>query len=308
MRNLRRVLWAALLLVVLVIAPQGALAQTGGEKKFPGGITLSGEWYAAWNAAKDPYLVNGVPFTNVIDSATGQKVLYTEKARFSQQADGSIVRDPLGSMLYTPGQPANFSLNTSACKVWKDNGYHICYAFLQTYISHGDMLGAPRSDPEEMNGRIVQAFEYGWLEWRPENPAGRHVVFMNLGRIAYKLWENKSGAEDSIIERQSPLIAYVFVDHPLITPGTEQSLAVIAYAPKNTSKESPIEGAIVRVNVVYQNGQVDGQSSQTTDADGIARFSFPVKSQELGEVVQVQVFVQSGSSSAQAGTSFRIWH
>lgn len=308
MRKSSRIIWVAILLVVLVLAPQGAKAQTGGERKFPGGIILSGEWLAAWEASPDPYAEYGIPITRVMTSSSGDTVLYTQQARFRQTPDG-IVRDPLGSMLYTPGKPANFSLNTGACKVYGHTGFHICYAFLQVYASHGAMLGAPLADPEEMNGRIVQAFEYGWLEWRPENPPDQRVIFIDLGRIAFDLWEKASlqqvprdNAPVTSGEVDS-LTAFTFVEKALLPAGTSQNVFVIA----STADHTPLEGVAVQVVLKYANGREQGFISAVTDADGIARFNLPVQGKGDGQLVEVKASLSYGTLTAHASTSFRLW-
>ena len=306
MRILRRASWVVILLFILVIAPHGAQAQTGGVKTFTNGITLTGEWYAAWSSSPDPYTEYGIPITGVIASATGEKVLYTQQVRFRETSDG-IVLDPLGSMLYTPGTPANFSFNTGACRVYGDTGFHICYAFLQAYGIHGSMLGVPLSDPEVMSGRIIQAFEYGWLEWRPENPPNQRVTFVDLGQIAYHLWEHEEPDGFETIGRvipEIPMVAFAFVEFAILPAGMDQTLYVIARTPDF----KPVEGAIVQIAVIYPDGRKDGQVSERTDADGIARFTFPVKAMENGDVVQVQANLQLNTVSTQAGTTFRIWH
>jgi hypothetical protein len=308
MRNLRRASWVVILLFILVIAPHGALAQTGGVKTFTNGITLTGEWLAAWSASPDPYTEYGIPITGVIKSATGEQVLYTQQVRFRETPDG-IVLDPLGSMLYTPGTPANFSFNTGACRVYGDTGFHICYAFLQAYGIHGSMLGAPLSDPEVMSGRIVQAFEYGWLEWRPENPPNQRVTFMDLGQIAYRLWEHEEPPGGYAPNKpdetpEVPMVAFAFVESSILPAGMDQTLYVIARTPDFKA----VEGAIVQIAVEYPDGRKMGLLAERTDADGIARFTFPVKALENGAVVQVQANLQLNKSSAQAGTTFRIWH
>ena len=306
MRILRRASWVVILLFVFVLAPHGALAQTGGSKTFPGNITLSGEWYTAWFSSPDPYTEYGIPITGVINSATGEQVLYTQQVRFRKTPDG-IVLDPLGSMLYTPGTPANFSFNTPACRVYGDTGFHICYAFLQTYGIHGSMLGAPLSDPEVMNGRIVQAFEYGWLEWRPENPPNQRVTFVDLGSIAYDLWEHPpvpGGPAPERLKPVIPIVAFAFVERSVLPAGMDQALTVIARTPDF----KPVEGAIVQVALTYPDGHMEGLLAQRTDADGIARFTFAVKDLENCQVVQVQANLQLNAVSTQTGTTFRIWH
>jgi len=305
MRNLCRASWVVILLIILVIAPHVALAQTGGVKNFPDGFSLSGEWLTAWNSSPDPYTEFGTPITKVMTSATGEQVLYTHQARFRQTTEG-IVIDPLGSMLYTPGKPANFAMNPGACREWGDTGFNICYSFLQVYASHGPMLGAPLANAEEMNGRIVQAFEYGWLEWRPENPPNQRVVFMDLGRIAFDLWEHSKGdaIDDGGISSKFPMTAFAFVERAILPAGMEQTLFVIA----RTSDYKPLKDVIVQVKLEYPDGRVLGFQSGYTDADGIARFTFPVDGLENGQVVQVQASLFQGTSTAQASTSFRIWH
>ena len=180
-----------------------------------------------------PTLNMASPITGVIISATGEQVLYTQQVRFRKTPDNKIVIDPLGSMLYTPGTPANFSFNTPACRVYGDTGFHICYAFLQAYGIHGSMLGVPLSDPEVMNGRIVQAFEYGWLEWRPENPPNQRVTFVDLGRIAYDLWEHKAdkGALESSPSEIPDCGSFAFVERSVLPAGMDQTLTVIARTP-----------------------------------------------------------------------------
>lgn len=306
MRIPRRAIWVVIVLVFLVVVPYSALAQSGEERTFPDGGSLSGEWLAAWEATSDPLLEYGPPITGVMTSVTGEKVLYTSQARFRQTAS-RIVVDPLGSMLYTPGKPANFSLNTGACRVHRKTGYHICYAFLQFYISHFEMLGDPLSDPEEMNGRIVQAFEYGWLEWRPENQAGQRVLMMDLGRVAYDLWERGQqnlNVGDRTIAQQVPISAFAFVEHAILPAGTEQTLFVIARTPDF----EPVADAAVDIQVNFPDGRKQGFSIQYTDADGIAKFNLPVSGLEDGQTVLVEVVVTYRGSSVKAATSFIAWH
>ena len=151
----------------------------------------------------------------------------------AKRRDG-IVIDPLGSMLYTPGTPANFSFNTPACRVYGDTGFHICYAFLQAYGIHGSMLGVPLSDPEVMNGRIVQAFEYGWLEWRPENPPNQRVIFVDLGPHCLRLVGTKAdeGSWNHAPATEIPIVAFAFVERSVLPAGMDQTLTVIARTPE----------------------------------------------------------------------------
>lgn len=305
MRITRRAFWVVLLLVILVLAPTGALAQTGGVKVFSNGILLSGEWLKKWSSSPDPYLQYGMPLTGVIQSTSGENVVYLQKARFRETAEGIVV-DPLGQMLYVPGHPANFSLNTPACRVHPETGFHLCYTFLQVYSVKGDLLGAPVSDPEEENGRIYQAFEFGWLEWRPENPPNQRVVFVDLGRIAYDLWEggDVSTIGSSLPVSSTDITAFAFVEQSILPDNSTQTLYIIA----RDSKYQPISDVIVNAAVEFPTGQVVGLGVRSTDANGLVKYTFDVRGFQIGQTVKIHANLKYGPNSAEAGTSFRIWY
>ncbi|MBI2861607.1 MAG: VanW family protein [Chloroflexi bacterium] len=64
-----------------------------------------------------------------------------------------------------------------------DTGHNISGPFLRLYEVSGGLgiFGYPRTEAFEENGRVVQYFQRGRMEWWPENPEGSQVQLMLIG-------------------------------------------------------------------------------------------------------------------------------
>lgn len=148
---------------------------------FPNGHTVRGAFRTRWQA-QDGALLFGQPLTEAL-WVDGRVVQYFERARFEQQADGTIVPGALGreALADAPGWVTRLPAApvSEACALVEPSGLHVCGAFREFWQQHGgaDSFGAPLTEAVEHDRLRVQYFERARLE----QPLGRAVQLSALG-------------------------------------------------------------------------------------------------------------------------------
>jgi D-alanyl-D-alanine carboxypeptidase len=211
MRVIRRVLSLLLLLTAMAaaapaagradpLAPAGALAWpvTGGPVAYAAGAGhhLSGAFLLIWQA-RGGLATFGEPLSEALLDATGRWVQVTERALLTLPAGAHpaylgnaalVTIEPLGRELAAgraqepPFQPVPEPY-ASPARWFAATGHTLANGFLAYWLANDGpaTLGLPLSEEYDEEGRIVQWFERGRLDFRP---AGGAIERAPLGRLA----------------------------------------------------------------------------------------------------------------------------
>lgn len=296
----------ALLVATVASAPAGVSAQDNGYKYFPEtGHYVQGAFWTYYQSVPDAEIVLGYPVTEQI-VREGILIQYFEHMRLELK-DGAVSPTPLGRLLYQSAPDIAVN-NPSACRLF-DTGFTVCYAFLTFFEAHGGerVFGPPISNFQFANGRIVQYFENARLEWRPWLPPGQKVGLANLGLTYFDYLQEdpslrKAVAPEALV-RPISLDVRAFVWRTVTRPSDTQTVYVIV----RDQALRPLPGISGTLQIIWPNGQTETRLFQTNDK-GFASQTFTFSDLPPGQLVQIQVVVQSGGITGQATTSFRIWH
>lgn len=337
-RRLRKALAAVLAGVRLLLAASTPLvslvaAAPGLQPAFPEGRA---EYFAATgHYVKGPFLdffhrrggirIFGYPQTEVFyDSQIGLWVQYFDNVRMEwhpqnpapQQVQLGLLGELLGHR-YPPISPDQAPRGDPFRQYFPQTGHTVSYAFLVFYDQYGgpDIFGYPISEPMVELGRIVQYFQHGRMEWRPERPRDDRVVMGALG-LAYL---QRFGVPEEYRRRQpfapSPTGATALAEHgaglqvqafvrEAITD-LEGFQSVYIYA--IDALHRPVSGAMATVSVRLPS-QIVQYSVGPTDHQGIVSLTFPISALVPGQKVVVDVTVQTGDQQRTAQTCFMPWY
>ncbi|RPJ50876.1 MAG: hypothetical protein EHM21_04020 [Chloroflexi bacterium] len=312
----RRVLYVLFIVLFLFSCDIGAEAQESDTETFPNGLTVSGEFLKLYRSVDDPERLFGMPYTSVfIDPfPPGKQVQYFDRVRMEYdptQPEGQrIALAELGKFAHSesePGQPIPSAPNM--CRTV--NGKSVCYAFRDLYDRYGERIfGLPITEAEyDKNGRFVQYFTRGRMEWRVEMPPGKRVVLTELGKIDFEKRIANPRFKDPNEQRLQTSIEpklYAFVARPLLANGNKQSVFALLY----DQYDRPIEGAKITVTLRPPAGAapIPNPPSQTTNKDGYASVEFPVANIQPNQPVDVIIEAQMENlPEAEATTWFRVW-
>jgi len=272
----------------------------------------------------------GYPLTQVYPE-DGHDVQYFQRARFELLNPGTpdehIVLGALGTALH-PGEPpipaSEIPPPDHAERFYfAETGHTVSFAFLRFFQQHGgvDVLGYPITEwIIEPNGRIVQYLERGKLEWYPENPRDRRVQLGMLGTI----WvaqhvppEYTQPSDEAILPRDAPtptpqpldrsevgnLRVNLTLHEPMIGANAEQTAYVYVADEENLS----VPGASVEVEVLYPNGEREVLGFPNTNAAGVSRQTFVMRSFLPGQIVSVHATVRYGDQQAETSAVCLLW-
>lgn len=312
-------LWISGLIVMMGVAAFGAsravAAQSSDSIYVPEtGHWIWGDFLHLYNSSADPLLLFGYPITDdFTDPISDARVQYFQKVRFDlvdtlQGQQAQIA--PLGRLLYAPGAPlADIAQEGPTCRAF-ENGFSVCYAFLQFYDANNGSLffGKPISFVEVIDGRYVQYFDNVRMEWWPDRPSGQRVVLTDLGRLYFdkyigdpELLKSDPSA-NSAGDLIKPL-ARVFVLHSLIGAGESQTVYVVA----QDQYLRPLEGAQVGVTLLFPDGTSEFYRLNETNEFGISQFSFNAADLPAQSVVNVKAEITLRGEEAAAISWFRLW-
>jgi hypothetical protein len=275
----------------------------------------------------------GYPLTRVLVE-NGRDVQYFQRARMELHTDkpqGQRVQlGDLGVELdYTqpPVSLAQIPLPGHPDKrFFPSTGHTVAFAFLDFYDNNEGpvVLGDPISEwVIELNGRIVQYFERGKLEWYPENPAGLRVQPGMLGTIYVEQFVDPiyTEREPNYSRRVPPALTptpeeaaplptavtglrmRVTVKHPII--GLNGTQTIYAYVLDQDGQGVP--GVIPEIEVAYRGGTVDRLTGGITDDNGHSHVDLQVDEPAPGYVVLINLVARYEGLEARAHTAFLPW-
>jgi hypothetical protein len=311
---------ALILAVVLCLLTSGFLtasvqAQDSDSRYFPEtGHTVRGPYLQKYNEAKDPLLMFGYPITDEFVDPAPPNIhsQYFQKARFDwDPITNQVTLANLGGFLHEDNAvPAGIVTNSPACRYFETAGFSVCYAFLQFFDANegAKFLGDPISDVELREGRYVQYFERGRLEWRPDLPPGQHVLVTDVGRQYFDIqlgnpaYLKPSSGGFNIPGVLPKYSVKAFTTQALIPSGSSQTV----YAVVVDQQLNPVAGANVTISF-KQAGDLRQIAAQPTNEDGITQVTFPVGELPFNQVVEVGVEAQYQGQVEHTATWFRIW-
>ncbi len=306
-----------LLLALIVGAWQVYPAQLQTDEEYfqETGHRVTGEFLEMYRRASDPLQLYGYPITDAFqDSTTSLLIQYFEKARFElhpgEPAGQRVRLSPLGEYLYVPGAPLPNPTAAGACRTFAPSGFQVCYSFLEFYNANGGLaqFGAPISNLELQDGRMVQYFQRARFEWRPDLPAQQKVSLGSLGRQYFSMRrENPSlllpDPGGDIIKGILRLGARAYPAQPVTARRGSQTVYIVV----QDQRLLPVANARVTLVVRLPSGQEMRFDAPTPTSDqGITQFSFPFESTQIG-VVSIRAIIQRESLTTETTTSFRIW-
>ena len=316
MRN-RRCLYA--FIVVIFLLSTGfytVIAQDFNELYIPEtGHWIKGKFLDYYRSVDDPYLYFGYPITDAFtDPLNGRETQYFERARFDLTTEdyrSFIERAPLGELLYdNDGQQVDLDKSSSTCTYFSATNRYVCYAFLDFYNDHQgkNIFGSPISNLEWQEGRFVQYFEFARMEWHPESQTGQRVILSDLGRTYFNtrlgnpdfLNPDSTSVLDAI---NVELNVDVFVSKALIATGEKQTIYVIT---KN-QHQVPVQGAMTKVTIQKENGNLDVFRPAPTDENGLTKLTLSLEDLNPNEIVKFMVEVTLDDLSSEATAWFRTW-
>jgi hypothetical protein len=279
----------------------------------------------------------GYPLTSALDEK-GLRVQYFQRARLELYFDASGTRrvqlGPLGLELgyrQPPLTPPHSVFNHPDKRYYPETGHIVSFAFLDFYEAHGGpaLFGYPITEwVVESNGRIVQYFERGKLEWYPENPPGQRVQPGMLGVIYVEQYvdpiytEREIGGGDLFARSGQDTSAPEPVAEPptVVSPITEiQVLASVKYPIIGLQGTQTIyvyvldqsgqgvEGASVEVKVQCQNDRVEQFVVENTDLNGYGRLAFAIGDLAPGYVMVASLHAHYRDLEARTFTAFLPW-
>ncbi len=300
-----------LLVFILLLTTQGNVRAQSTVVQFflETGHNVKGVFLQFYRSAKDPQLVYGYPITEQMTSKDGKTVQYFQRARFELTSTQAIQLTALGRLSYQPKSPITIN-NPNACEVYP-TGFPVCLAFLEFYKANGGptQFGNPISPFESSDGLIVQYFEGTRFEWRADRPAEQRVVISELGRIYFDLLKEDPAqlkpVESSGGNTINPVLSLkvrAFVLKAVTLKSGQQTVYIIVQDQISKAVSNVTGKALVKL----PDGTIQ-ETSFTTNASGIAQFSFGFQNQKAGELVPIEIVVSYQNITATTKTSFRIW-
>ncbi len=316
MRKSHRLYTIIIVIILLSASFQAVIAQDFDELYIPEtGHWIKGKFLDYYRSVDDPYLYFGYPITDsFVDPLNGRETQYFERARFDLTTEdyrSFIERAPLGELLYdNDGLQVDLDKNASTCEYFSVTNKYVCYAFLDFYNEHQgeNVFGNPISNLEWQEGRFVQYFEFTRMEWHPESQTGQRVILSDLGRTYFNtrlgnpdfLDPDSTSVLDAI---NVELNVDVFVSKALIATDEKQTIYIIT---KN-QHQVPIQGAMTKVTIQKENGNIDVFRPASTDENGITKLTLSLEDLIPNEIVKILVEVTLDDLSSEATAWFRTW-
>lgn len=313
----RRIMVACILLALLGGVFGTTQAQTSPDSEYIDATRhwISGPFLKTYHSVSDPLLIFGYPITREFrDLATGRAMQYFQKSRMVllETPTGEEVQiSPLGELMYNPSEatPSPIEVEGVYCRHFDTTDKDVCYNFLEFYNKNNGefILGDPISNLEYRDGRLVQYFQNGRLEWHPEQAPGLRVKVTDLGKIYFDQNVNDPSLtqpeKNNIPTRSITLQAKAFVSSAILSSGSTQTI----YVSVTDQNGNPIANAESSVVILLPNGLKDTLRMPGTNSSGISETSYRVPQLQPKSVVQVRVVVALQGENTTADTWFRIW-
>lgn len=295
------------------------------------GFNVSGEFLDFWEQ-RGGLAIFGYPLTREFEE-NGRTVQYFQRVRMEKHPENpdpyqvqlGLLGDQLGfrqapipaSEVPPPGHPDK--------RYFPETGHTIQFAFLKFFQENGgiDIFGYPITEwVIEPNGRIVQYFQRGKMEWYPEYPRGQRVQLGMLGEMYVNLY-----VDPIYRQPQDPGMA---PDMPSPTPVSAlasrpqqvrslQIAVTLKYAIISLDKTQVmyvyvrdqdghgVPGVSVQVRVDYKGVPPSEFTLPPTNANGYVQFEFPIGSPPPGYVVIVNLSARLDNIQATTSTAFLPW-
>ena len=275
----------------------------------------------------------GYPLTRVLIE-DGREVQYFQRARMVLDPDlpagERVFLGDLGVELGYTQPPISLAqippTGHPDKRFFPSTGHTVAFAFLDFYDAHQGavILGDPISEwTIERNGRIVQYFQRGKLEWYPENPAGLRVQPGMLGTIYVEQFVDPiyTQREDPYSRRAPPSLVptpdadgpissavtdlrlRVTVKHPII--GLDGTQTIYAYV--LDQEERGVPGVTPQIEVVYGDGTVVQLAGSVSNDNGYSQVDLEIDRPAPGYVVLVNVWARYEGLEARTRTAFLPW-
>jgi len=286
-----------------------ALPVTTGEN----GIPIAPEFQAFYQA-HGGQAVLGEPLTEMFVAAPGERPLqYFQNMRLEYDAAAdAVVVTPLGAWELgglneqipapTPDDGASLTFPGSA--------YGVRDAFLRFYVDHDGqtLLGLPISAQLNVEGKRVQYFENGRLDWQPGAPPSQRIQLGDLGQthfdnemvFAYQEMRLARPVSSAGVDRVK-ISAYV--KSPVLYAGDDQMLYVTVLTPGG----NPVANVVVSTTINTADQTQTITSAPTDDLGQVAlplNFAIP-PGEEV--IVKLTALDGNGRSLGETVLSYKTW-
>ena len=267
--------------------------------------TQTEERITAFYQAHGAIRIFGLPLTHVRRGADGALEQVFENAILYEDptAPEGVSLRPLGLQKLGAPDSAAPPLDDPHSGYYEEYGHNVAYGFYDFYTARqGDALfGSPVSEYKIEADRFIQYFENVVVVLYLGLPYEQQAQLLDLGRQAL-------AAENSLTTappRTAPAQSLAVVTEParrVLNPNVDQqTLKAWAY----DQNSLPIAGAGVVFTVHTPGG--DMSSTTTTDAAGLATYTFTLKSYNYGAFIIYEAAVTYGGLSASKSDSFVPW-
>jgi hypothetical protein len=305
------------LALLLVLVPFTLYAQETERYFSETGHTVKSEFLAYFNQ-HGGLRIFGFPITEQF-IMNGRTVQYFQHARLDlfpeNQVSQRVQLGKLGEELGKKTPPGAPGPNIYYQRFYPETGHTVAYAFLNFFDSNGGVavFGYPITDygPENGNGRIVQYFQRGKLEWYPELATEQRVQLADLGSIHFDLMAaqgklnpalKKPGPSGQIVNVPLELKVSATTKHAITSRRLNQTVFVYVTDQKNM----PLKDAEVSFTTRDATG-VKLYHLPKTNADGFTVYRFDVNAFQPAQTVYIEVMATFSGITATDQTSFFTW-
>ena len=333
MARIKRIAGCTILCVaamLCILTPVRIAAQQDESRYFEQtGHNVSGEFLRFYDA-RGGLEVFGYPLTRQF-TENGRQVQYFQRVRMEAHPENGepykvqlgLLGDLLGYRTASIDAVDIPPPGHAGKRYFPETGHTVPFAFLEYYDRHGslDIFGYPISEwLVEPNGRIVQYFQRGKMEWYPESSEQRVQLGM-LGSIYVEQFVDPSERkrEDPRIgpgrtptpqvkrpvasNAVSALRIMVTVKNPIVGLNGKQTAYVYVFDQSNQG----VPGLLVDMQVQYKGGQTEQFSIGPTNANGYCQIEFPIAEPTPGYLVILTLRTQYQEIEAQANAAFIPW-
>lgn len=310
-----------------------AWAQDTDGRYFPEtGFNVSGEFLEFYDQ-HGGLAILGYPLTREFEE-NGLRVQYFQRVRMEKHPENpypyqvqlGLLGDLLGyrqapipaSEIPPPDHPDK--------KYFVETGHTVTFSFLKFFLENGglDVFGYPITEwIIEPNGRIVQYFQRGKLEWYPENPPGQRVQLGMLGAIYVEQFVDPVHRQpEEFIRSGTPSPTTTPVANATSAPRDIRALTMsvtpkfaiiglngtqVLYIYVRDQDGHGAPGVSVEVWIEYKNDQRQQFSLLPTNANGYTQLEFPIQDAPPGFVVIVNLSARYGDVQTTTSTAFLPW-
>ncbi|MBN1582386.1 MAG: hypothetical protein JXA89_16890 [Anaerolineae bacterium] len=294
------------------------------------GFNVSGKFLEFYDT-NGGLAIFGYPMTQAF-TENDLQVQYFQRVRMEKHLDNQIHIGLLGDQLgyrQAPIPEAEIPPPNHPDKhYFSETGHTVSFAFLKFFNENGglDIFGYPISEwIIEANGRIVQYFQQGKMEWYPENPPGQRVQLGMLGTIYVEQFVDpiyRTPDDPQILLGATPMPTPTPASNNEPAPLEIKELAVTAtpmyaiiglngtqtlHVYVRNQEGHGVSGASVEIQVQYTENRRESLTLPPTNANGYTLIEFPIQDAPPGYVVIVNLSVRYGDIQADTTTAFLPW-